>query len=501
MPNNSSYSNILLKKTNIGSEGFQRKIIITILRDKKFGRKILPYLKPEYFTKHYLSVILKRIKAYFSEYNNIPNDDTLKEIIFEELTSPLGRTDSALDGVREFFDSFSDTIDDKLLEELDYVRKKSFDFCKKQASISAVEEVLNGLEEEGTEEFDYNKALSLLTTRLTLDYEADNANISPLLDFQEALKPNLYNSIPTGLIELDKVLPGGGLPNKALGLIIAPTGIGKSQWLNFVSCNAFMAGFNVLYVSAELDVPSLKRRAIATITQVPNDSLDIELEHEVQQIVEEFWREGKLFFRVFPAGRCNTRKLQNFITEQEIINNVDFDLIIIDYDKLFKATTVNNNARGDEIAAEFYEECAGMMVDMGKRMWLASQGNRESWGKKVVDFKMVADAFAKLQPVTVGLTLGRTESDVRDNMATLFLGKNRFAKTTMLAWEVEMDTTISWFKIVRELSASNKHSVNEVKNLIAQLKRNTNTSESVQRAIEYLKKNLALGEEIGEENE
>ncbi len=195
---------------------FQVQLLNQIIVDKDFGRSIIDVIEQQYFENKYFKIIIQMIREYHSKYEHVPTFDTLEQITKAELQQELA-SKIVLDTITK--------IKEVQIEGSQFVQEKALKFCKQQElqkAITKAQKVIDGGEFES-----YDKLEELVREALQVGEREDGmADVFSNLD--DVLNEDYRHPIPMGIPGIDRLLKGG-LAKGELGVILAPTGVGKSN--------------------------------------------------------------------------------------------------------------------------------------------------------------------------------------------------------------------------------------------------------------------------------
>jgi len=205
-----------MEEKNFGYLGlsFQQSLIKSIVEDKKYGETIIDVLDSKYFDNVSLRFIMENIKELYRTYNFIPDYSTITQKIIAEGGNNRIHTDT-LDVIRK---------DEK---EVPYVKDTALNFCKQQnlkRELKIVENIIQNGEFES-----YSKIEEIIKKALQVGITNEEA-VDVFHNIDEALEKDNRHPIPTGIVGVDNLL-NGGLGRGELGVVLAPTGTGKTTLL------------------------------------------------------------------------------------------------------------------------------------------------------------------------------------------------------------------------------------------------------------------------------
>jgi replicative DNA helicase len=239
-----------------------------------------------------------------------------------------------------------------------------------------------------------------------------------VLDFEQRFLFKSRNPVATGWPEIDD-LTHQGLGNGELGVVIAPTGAGKSMALVHIGAQALIAGKNVIYYTLELSDTVVGSRFDSCITNVPLDSLKT-FKEEIYEKIQEL--EGKLIVREYPTKSASPVTLRNHL-EKVITRGFKPDVIIVDYADLLRPTSGLREKRHE--LETIYEQLRGLAQEFKCCLWTASQTNRSGLNAEVITMESISEAFNKCFVADFIFSISRTAEDKLAKTGRIFVAKNR----------------------------------------------------------------------------
>ena len=226
--------------TNFSKYGksFQEKLCMVILDDRSFADQIEEVLDINFLELNYLKLFLTKVFNYREKYGVHPSRDIMKTVLRSDLD---GENELTAKQVREFY------VRSQIAERKDeeYIKDTSLDFCKKQNLKSAMVKSIGLLQNSS-----YDEISQVINDSLKLGMDNDEG-YDWKKDFEERFKPRFRNPVTTGWPLIDDICKGG-LGQKELGVVIAPTGAGKSMVLVHLGTQAVREGKTVVHYTLEL---------------------------------------------------------------------------------------------------------------------------------------------------------------------------------------------------------------------------------------------------------
>jgi replicative DNA helicase len=417
---------------------FQKKIVQALIVDPKFAEQLVDILNVNFFVLQYLKVIVDKYFSYYTKYNAFPSFQLLCTIIKDEVGS------EGEEGLvkKEILSYFVDIKTQPLNGDLQYVKDKALEFCKSQSLKNAMFEVVDMMDK-----MDYENIVSTIKKAIDVGGETDYGH-----EYSERLEDRLsednVETVATGFDVLDdKNILNGGLARGELGIVIAPTGVGKSNMLAILAANAMRQGLNVVYFTFELSEKDVGRRFDANFSGIPQNELK-DFKESVKEKVSQ--KRGRLFIKFFPTKSATTNTLRSYI-DKLAIKNFKCDLLVLDYADTMKGTRYTDTKRFELEA--IYEDLRNLAGELQIPLWTASQSNRSGYNDEILEIDKAHESFAKTMVADVIITLTRRLKDRANNMGKLYIGKSRRGRDG-LVFPIMLDTATVRAEIYNKLDQS-----------------------------------------------
>jgi len=384
---------------------FQEALCHLILIDRPFADQMYEVLDINFLELKYLQVFVRLIQEYREKFSIHPTENIMKSILRTELSNEL---DSVQQQLRNFYARiFKADIDDS-----EYIKSVSLDFCRKQKLKEAMLKSVSLIKDSSFDEISQviNEALKLGSD--------SNFGHDYLKDFEQRFLLKSRDPVRTGWEEIDKITHQG-LGNGELGVVIAPTGAGKSMALVHIGAQALMDGKNVVYYTLELSDTVVGSRFDSCITNVPLGDLR-SFKEEIFEKIENL--EGKLIVKEYPTKSSSVITLKNHV-EKLINRGFKPDIIIVDYADLLRPASTLREKRHE--LETIYEQLRGLAQEHKCCVWTASQTNRSGLNAEVITMESISEAFNKCFVADFILSISRTSEDKLNNTGRIFIAKNR----------------------------------------------------------------------------
>ena len=412
-------------------KSFQEDLCHLVLNDRAFADQMFEVLDLSFLELKHLRVFVKKIKDYRKKYGVHPTSNIMHSIIRTGLGA---EPESVKVRIREYYARV--LANGKIPDSADFIKDTALDFCKKQklkeALIKSVDLIKSSSFDEVSKVID--NALKLGSDN-TLGYDY-------LADFEARFLKKARNPVTTGWKDIDDISKGG-LGKGELGVVVAPTGAGKSMVLVHLGAQALKEGKNVLHYTLELADTVVGGRYDSAITGVELKNLSIFKEKIYDEIKDIT---GKLIIKEYPTRSASIQTIKNHV-EKLKRRNFTPDMIIVDYGDLIRP----ENSRKDEKRHQLetiYEELRGIAQICECPLWTASQTNRSGLNAEVITMESISEAFNKCFVADFIFTVSRTVEDKNTNTGRIFIAKNRNGPDG-LVYPIFMDTSNVKIKVLK----------------------------------------------------
>ena len=409
-------------------KSFQEKLCMVNLDDRSFADQIEEVLDINFLELNYLKLFLTKVFSYREKYGVHPSRDIMKTILRSDLDAENELTAKQ---VREFY--VRSQIAD--LTDVEYIKDTSLDFCKKQNLKSAMVKSIGLLQNSS-----YDEISQVINDSLKLGMDNDEG-YDWKKDFEERFKPRFRNPISPGWDLIDNISKGG-LGQKELGVVIAPTGAGKSMVLVHLGTQALKAGKTVVHYTLELQDTVIGSRYDSCLTKVPLSNL-MSFKEKIYEEVQDI--EGRLIVKEYPTKSATTHTIKTHL-EKLKMRNINVDMIIVDYADLLRPVRTQREKRNE--LETIYEELRGIASEMECPIWTASQTNRSGLNAEVITMEAISEAFNKCFVSDFIFTVSRTVDDKVANGGRVFVAKNRNGPDG-LVFPIFMDTSTVSIKVLQ----------------------------------------------------
>ena len=397
----------------------EKTILSNLIHNEEYCRKVVPFLKNEYFTDQYERVVAEELIKFFNEYN--------KPASLEILAIQIGKRKlhkDQIDGIEKYINDLTYKTDNE-----EWLLKNTEGFCKKQAVYNAIIdsfEIIEGKNKQFTED----AIPTMLSDALSVSFDKSVGH-DYLEDFAD--RYDFYHRLEEKLafdLELFNKITKGGLSKKTLNVILAGTGVGKSLFMCHVAAAALNQNKNVLYITMEMAEERIAERIDANLLNMTMDELskvdkDI-YETRIGKLIKK--TTGKLIVKEYPTASAHAGHFKALLEELKLKRNFKPDLIIIDYlnicasSRMKPGSGVNSYTYIKSIA----EELRGLGVEYNVPVLSATQTTRGGYDNTDVDLTDTSESFGL--PATVDFMFALISTEELENLNQIMVKqlKNRY---------------------------------------------------------------------------
>jgi replicative DNA helicase len=410
---------------------FQEKLVKTILFDRNFANQMEEVLDTSYLELKYLQVFMDLMFRHKKDYPH-PTYEAMVSVV---RTQTEDYSSGIIKQVIDFMARLkSNSIGD---EDQEYVKEKSLDFCKKQKLKEAILKSVGLLQSQSFEQIQktINDAMNLgADNNHGHDYHKD------VLDRFEL---KMRNPVSTHWDEIDMITKGG-LGKRELGVVVAPTGAGKSMALAHLGAMAVTKGKTVVHYTLELADTVVGQRYDSCITGIRLQDL-MSMKESILGVIEHI--PGQLIIKEYPTKSATTRTITMHL-EKLRQKGIEPDMIIVDYADLLKPSPTGFKSQElRHSLGNTYEELRAIGQVWDIPVWTASQTNRSGLNAEVITMESISEAFNKCFVADFICSISRTMEDKTENKGRMFVAKNRNG-IDGIVFPMEIDTAKVHLKVL-----------------------------------------------------
>ena len=406
-------------------ETIENTIIRNLVLNEEYTRKVLPFLKPEYFENTHEKIIFEESAKFIIEYDKCPT----KEILSIECEK---RKDINDDTFKEVTTYLKDISTEPVQE--DWLVDSTEKWCKERAIYLALVESISIADGH-----DIKKGVdaipSILSEALAVGFD-NHVGHDYLEDYGERF--DFYHKREERIefdLELFNKITKGGLPNKTLNIALAGTGVGKSLFMCHVASSVLLQGKNVLYITLEMAEEKIAERIDANLLNIPVQQLtDIPrqmFESKVTKIADK--TQGNLIIKEYPTAAAHSGHFKGLLNELALKKSFTPDIIFIDYLNICASSRyrAGSNVNSYSYIKAIAEELRGLAVESNVPIVSATQTTRSGFASSDVDLTDTSESFGLPATADLMFALISTEELEGANQLMVKQLKNRYNDPTI----------------------------------------------------------------------
>ena len=399
-------------------------ILKNLLLTEEYPRKVLPFIKQEYFEDRTDQIIFDLTSKYFVKYSAVPT--------VEALTIEVGKlstlSDDQFKQIHQTLESF-----DKEVTELDWLVDTTEKWCQDRAIYLALMESIK-IADGNDQKKSPDARPSILSDALGVSFD-NHIGHDYIDDYEERYESyhRVETKVPFDLDFFNKITKGG-LPNKTLNIALAGTGVGKSLFMCHVASSVLLQGRNVLYITMEMAEEKIAERIDANLLNVDIQQLSqlpkIMFENKITALSKK--TQGKLIVKEYPTASAHAGHFRALLNDLALKKAFRPEVIFIDYlnictSQRFRNASVNSYTMVKSIA----EELRGLAVEFNVPLVSATQTTRSGYGSSDVDLTDTSESFGLPATADLMFALISTEELEEQNQIMVKQLKNRYYDPTL----------------------------------------------------------------------
>jgi replicative DNA helicase len=395
-------------------------ILENLVLREEYSRKVLPFLKEEYFHNRTEKIIFQSIKKFFLDYNSLPT----KESILIDIDKNKNISQDEFNIIQENIESFEESN-----SNLEWLLNETENFCKEKAVYNAIMEsihIIDGKSESMTE----TAIPHILSDALSVSFDTHIGH-DYIEDSEERFE--FYHKVEKRVsFDLDffNTITGGGTPQKTLNICMAGTGVGKSLFMCHHAANCLVQNLNVLYITCEMAEERIAERIDVNLMDISMDNLkDIPKQIYDKKInTATAGMSGKLIIKEYPTATANSNHFRILLDELALKKKFKPDIIFIDYLNICASSRLKSggNINTYQYVKSVAEELRGLAVEYNVPIWSATQTNRQGFSNTDVELENVSESFGLPATADFMFALIATEELDEQNQVLVKQLKNRY---------------------------------------------------------------------------
>ena len=412
---------------------FQQRLIWQLLVEPEFAEKIIPDLAIEYFDDPNLKRLFIIMLEYYKEFDKVPNlqNQSIHQAINTYKTPNNLIEEESLFAVIKRIELWNERIINKqMLYDGDVVQKSTTAFIKQQEYRKIAEHIQDKVKNGDIKSKYTITAIEEKFQKISHIGEEDDDCESLIEGIEKALRKEYRETIPTGIGAIDE-LTDGGLGKGEIGLILAPSGVGKTTALTIIANTAYEQEKNVAHIVFEDTKDEIKRKHYVIWAESALSKLGEDDEHDrvlaiANAKAKSLEGKGRLLVKRFSQEDTTMKDVRNWMLGYEKKWGFKFDILVIDYlDCLESHKKTPNRNEAELTIVKGFEALA---ADFNIPAWTAIQSNRSGIGAEFVEAYQTGGSIKRMQKAHFFMSIAKTPAQQEANFANIRIIKARFAK-------------------------------------------------------------------------
>ena len=399
----------------------EQTILSNLIYNEAYGRKVIPFLKDEYFSDVPIRTVYQLIDAYVKQYNAFPS----KEALAIDLSNRVGTPENVFKSSKDIVESLSFDKD----TQVEWLVTQTEKFCQEKAVYNAIMSSIQILDDRDGK-ISKGAIPQILSDALGVSFDTNiGHDFIEDADARYEFYHTKENRFPFDLEYLNKIT-GGGLPNKTLNIILAGTGVGKSLMMCHMSAANLMVGKNVLYITMEMAEERISERVDANLLDVPLDQLKVIPKDIYDKKMDKIRKktQGKLIVKEYPTASVGSANFRHLLNELKLKKKFVPDIIYIDYLNICTSSRIKHGAQVNSytLIKAIAEELRGLAVEFNVPVVSATQTTRSGYSSSDLELGDTSESFGL--PATADFMFGISTSEKLDELGQIMVKqlKNRY---------------------------------------------------------------------------
>ena len=406
----------------------ERLILSHLIHNENFTRKVVPYVKSEYFEDSSEKIVFKLIQEYILKHNDLPT----KQSLLIDLDQLEGIHETEYSKSNEIINTLDKPSDSKDITP--WLLEQSETFCQDKAIYNAVVNAIAIL--EGNEKTHLSKGAipTVLSDALAVSFDPHVGH-----DFIDDAEDrfDFYHRVEEKLefdLELFNKITKGGLPKKTLNICLAGTGVGKSLFMCHQAASCLSINKNVLYITLEMAEERIAERIDANLLDIPMDQLEEIPRDMYKKKIDKLKGKtnGKIIIKEYPTASAGAMHFKNLLGELSLKRNFVPDIIFIDYLNICTSSRIKAGANVNSYTyiKSIAEELRGLAVEYNVPIMSATQTTRSGFTSTDIGLEDTSESFGL--PATADFMFALISSEEMEELNQMLVKqlKNRYNDPT-----------------------------------------------------------------------
>ena len=378
-------------------------ILRNLIHNEQYLRKVIPFIKPEYFEDNNQKIIFEEISSFVEQYNQ----PATREVVCIEVEKRQDINDQNFKEITDLVSSL-----EEVHSEFEWLCDTTEKWCRDRAIYLALMESI-ALADGKDKDQDRDAIPGILSDALAVSFDTHIGH-DYLIDYEERYESyhRKEDKIKFDLEYFNKITKGG-LPNKTLNIALAGTGVGKSLFMCHVASAALLGGKNVLYITAEMAEEKIAERIDANLLNVPiqeiTDLPKVMFEDKVTKLAQK--TQGSLIIKEYPTATAHAGHFRSLLNELALKKSFRPDIIFVDYLNICASQRyrAGSNVNSYTVVKAIAEELRGLACEANVPIVSATQTTRSGYGSSDVELTDTSESFGLTASADLMFALISTE--------------------------------------------------------------------------------------------
>ena len=400
-------------------------ILRNLLYNEEYLRKVIPFIKADYYEDSNQRIVFEEIEKFVQEYNQ----PATKEVLCIEVEKRQDINDTTFSEITKLISYLEDVPTD-----YEWLCDTTEKWCRDRAIYLALMESI-ALADGKDKEKDRGAIPSILSNALAVSFDT-NIGHDYLIDYEQRYEAyhKKEDLIPFDLEYFNKITKGG-LPNKTLNIALAGTGVGKSLFMCHVASSALLGGKNVLYITLEMAEEKIAERIDANLLNVPIQEMTelpkVMFEDKVTKLAQR--TQGSLIIKEYPTASAHAGHFRALLNELALKKSFRPDIIFVDYLNICASERyrAGSNVNSYTVVKAIAEELRGLACEANVPIVSATQTTRSGYGSSDVELTDTSESFGL--PATADLMFALISTEDLEGLGQIMVKqlKNRYNDPTI----------------------------------------------------------------------
>ena len=406
-------------------ERIERTALRNLIHNEEYSRKVLPFIKEDYFSDRLEKLLFKEIYKFITKFNALPTKEALSIEINDS-------KDINEDEYKKITDIIATLNPEKI--NLEWLVETTEKFCKDRAIHNAILsgiQIIDGKDKKHTPEY----LPDLLSDALSVSFD-QKVGHDYLLETKERF--DFYKKKEERLeldLEFFNKITRGGIPSKTLNICLAGTGVGKTMFMTHLASSILLQNKNVLYITMEMAEERIAERIDANLLNVGMSDLE-ELPYQMYETkINKLQSKttGQLIIKEYPTASAHTGHFKNLMSELALKKSFKPDILFVDYLNICASARFKPGANVNSYTyiKAIAEELRGLAVEYDIPIFSATQTTRGGYISSDVGLEDTSESFGLPATADFMFALISSEELEEKNQIMVKQLKNRYNDPTL----------------------------------------------------------------------